>query len=758
MVKKNGNVPTLSRKILKWFAYAIAISVSLAIVLILLVWVGVFGQLPDKDHLKKIQHPIASEVYSADSVLLGRYYLQDRSPVEAKEIPKSLKEALIATEDVRFYHHSGVDVKSLFRVLFKTILLQDEGSGGGSTLTQQLAKNLYPRKHYALLSMPINKIKEFIVASRLEDTYSKDEILVLYLNTIPFADNTYGVKTAAYRFFSKSVRELSVDESAVLVGMLKATHYYNPRLFPNRSIKRRNTVLSQMEKYGYLSSADKISFQSKPLGLHYNNTTYNAGLAPYFRAHIKTELIEWCKEHSRPDGSPFNLYTDGLKIYTSIDSRMQQYAEEGMRSQMQSLQQRFERQLAKSKLNSIAKQKLKLLPEYASLKEKGLNDAEIVKRLSKPAKTKIFNWDGKEDAEMSVLDSLKHHLKFLQAGVLAVEPQTGYVKVWVGGIDFRYFQYDHVKESTKRQVGSTIKPLIYAAAIESGVSPCDYISARKTSYTNMEGWTPENTDEETYEKKYSMEGGLSGSVNTVSVKILEKTGISNAISLVRKMGITSKLPAVPSLALGTPSISVMEMVNAYAVLANHGVYRSPSYLISICDQHGEELETFKPDREGHRALSRESSDLMVHMMKTVVSEGTGSALRSKFGIANDIAGKTGTTQSNVDGWFIAVMPKLVIGAWVGSDDPQMHFNSTALGQGSVTALPIVGKFLAKANQDQTLKSVMWKRFDPLPDQLLARLDCKPSKSNKNLFERIFQPKKKKGVKITKFKKHGGRSS
>ncbi len=749
---------SLIRKFLKWILYGFGAIVSLIALLVLLVWIGIFGKLPDDEHLKKIQHPIASEVYSTDSVLLGRYYLQDRSPVSAKEIPSRLKNALIATEDVRFYKHSGVDIKSLFRVLFKTILLQDEGSGGGSTLTQQLAKNLYPRKRYALLSMPINKIKEFIVASRLEHAYSKDEILVLYLNTIPFADNTYGVKTAAFRFFSKPVAQLTVDECAVLIGMLKATHYYNPRLFPERSLARRNVVLSQMEKNGYLSSSEKGSFQSRPLGLHYNNTTYTGGLAPYFRAYLKNELLEWCQAHKRADGNPYNLYMDGLKIYTSIDSRMQRYAEEAMQSQMKSLQERFEKQLSKSKLNALAKKKMKQLPAYVALKAQGLSDNEIAKRLAKPVKTKIFNWSGKEDAEVSVTDSLKHHLKFLQAGVLAVEPQTGFIKVWVGGIDYRYFQYDHVRESTKRQVGSTIKPLLYAAAIENGVSPCSYISARKTSYTNMEGWTPENTNEETYERKYSMEGGLSGSVNTVSVKILEKTGISNAIGTVRKMGITSKLQAVPSLALGTPSISVLEMVNAYAVLANHGIYKSPTYLVEIRDRNDNVLESFEPDKKGQRALSAESSDMMVHMMQSVVSEGTGSALRSKYGITNDVAGKTGTTQSNVDGWFIAVMPKLVIGAWVGADDPSMHFSSTALGQGSATALPIIGKFLVKANQDKSLQSVMWKRFAPLPDHLLAKLDCKPSKSNKNLFERIFQPRKKKGMKITKFKNRGGRSS
>jgi penicillin-binding protein 1A len=684
-------------------------------------------------------------------VLLGRYYFQDRSPVSASEIPKSLKEALVATEDVRFYEHDGVDVKSLIRVLVKSILLQDEGSGGGSTLTQQLAKNLYPRKSYVFLSLPVNKIREIIIARKLEKVYSKDDIIVLYLNTVPLADNTYGIKTAADRFFSTPVKQLSAEQAAVLVGMLKATHSYNPRLFPERSLTRRNVVLAQMEKYGYLKSSELEILKAKPLGLRYNNTTYNAGLAPYFRAYIQRELLNWCSQHQKADGSSYNLYTDGLKIYTTIDSRLQRYAEQAMKAQMKILQERFEDQLDKSRLEKIAKNTLVQLPQYKQLKQQGLDEKAILEKLNHPVKTKVFSWQGDKETEMSIYDSLKHHLKFLQAGILAMDPASGAIRIWVGGIDHKYFQYDHVRESTKRQVGSTLKPLLYAAALESGISPCTYVSARQTAYTNMEGWAPQNTDEETYERKYSMEGGLSGSVNTVSVKILEKTGIHTAISLIRRMGINSDLPAVPSLALGTPSISMMEMVTAYSVLANDGVHRDPFYLTSITDQRGGTIKKFKDEREATRALSKESSQMMLYMLKSVVSEGTGSALRTKYGIANDVAGKTGTTQSNVDGWFIAVMPKLVVGAWVGADDPRMHFRSTTLGQGAATALPIVARFLSEANKDKALRNTMWATFEPLPADLVQKLDCKRSKSNKNFLEKIFRKNKKKGIKVTKFK-------
>ncbi|MEO5601176.1 MAG: transglycosylase domain-containing protein [Cyclobacteriaceae bacterium] len=716
---------------------------------IFLVWTGTFGAIPNKDHLKEIHHPIASEVYSADSVLLGRYYTQDRSPVRADEIPKTLKQALVATEDVRFYEHHGVDMKSLIRVLIKSLLLQKESSGGGSTITQQLAKNLYPRKSVGLLSLPVNKVREFIIAGRLEDVYTKDEILLLYLNTIPFADNTYGIKTAADRFFSTPVKNLTIDQSAMLVGMLKATHSYNPRLFPDRARVRRNLVIAQMAKYDFITQNEKVQLQARPLILQYNNVAHNTGAAPYFRAYIKNELLQWCEENKKADGNAYNLYTDGLKIYTTIDSRLQRYAEAAMQRQMKTLQQKFASQLNSQKLNEVANRKLHQLPQYSSLKESGLSEKEILATLKKPVKTKVYTWDGVKDVNMSFYDSIKHHMQFLQAGIMALEPSSGDIKVWVGGIDHRFFQYDHVRPGTKRQVGSTLKPILYAAALEKGIGPCSYISARKTEYSNMDKWTPENTNQDTYDRKYSMEGGLSGSVNTVSVKLLEKTGIGSAISVARKMGISSELPEVPSLALGTPSISMMEMVGAYGTLANGGVYIKPRYLLAIADQNGNVLETMEAEEKPTRALSKESAQMMVHMLKRVVSEGTGSSLRTRYGIQNDVAGKTGTTQLNVDGWFMAITPKLVIGSWVGADDPRLRFRSTALGQGSATALPITALFLQQVNKDKTLREISTARFAALSQKLVEELDCKDSKSNLNIFERIF--KKKKKTKVTKFR-------
>jgi penicillin-binding protein 1A len=749
MLKRLFPGKSASRLIARIVMYLFLGGVSLVFLLFVLVWAGFFGKLPGKDELKNINHQLASEVYSADSVLLGRYFIQERSFSAPSEIPECLKKSLIATEDIRFYEHNGIDYKSLGRVLIKSLLLQKESSGGGSTLTQQLAKNLYPRKSYTFLSLPVNKIREMIIASRLESYYSKNEILALYLNTIPFADNTYGIKTAADRFFSIPVRDLDCNQSAVLVGMLKATHHYNPRLFPERSLQRRNVVISQLAKYNFITQKQKEKFQAQPLVLKYNYTSDNDGLAPYFRSYIQRELIEWCKEHKKSDGSSYNLYTDGLKIYTTIDSRLQAYAEEAVKSQMKILQERFKSQIAAKKLNAITIETVRQLPQYKLLKSDGLGEKKILSRLKEPVQTKVFSWDGEKEVKISLYDSVKHHLQFLQTGLMAMNPHNGNVLVWVGGINHGYFKYDHVRESTKRQVGSTFKPILYAAALESGISPCDYISARKTVYSNMEDWTPENTSDETYDKKYSMEGGLAGSVNTVSVKLIEETGVNKAIEVAKRMGIKSKLPPVPSIALGTPSISVFEMVNAYSVLANQGIYVEPRFITTIADKSGNVLERFKSSN-GSQAVSKETARMMIDMLQSVVSSGTGASLRTRYGLTNDLAGKTGTTQSNVDGWFIAITPHLVTGCWVGADNPQLHFQTTALGQGAATALPVIATFIQKANKDKNLRSMMFAKFEPLPDYLADKMNCAPSKSNLNIFQKIF--KKKNKVKVAKFKR------
>jgi penicillin-binding protein 1A len=737
---------TVARKVLLAAAALAAVGIFGLLLLVLLVWTGALGALPDKEELLAVQNPVATEVYSADSVLLGRYFIQERSDVRYQDIPRHLEDALVATEDVRFYEHHGVDRRSMLRVLVKSIFFQNESSGGGSTIAQQLAKNLYPRRNYWVLSLPINKVRELIVASRLEKVYDKPALLTLYLNTIPFGDNTYGIEAAAQRFFSTHARDLTLPQAAVLVGMLKGTNAYNPRLYPQKSLQRRNVVLAQMKKYNKLSVATADSMQGLPLELKYNRITHHTGLAPYLREYIRPILTEWCKNHQRQDGQPYNLYTDGLKVYTTIDSHLQQYAEEAMRTQMAAIQKQFASHWGgKSKPwsadPSILKDAVKRSGRYQSLQRQGLPEADIDKAMRTPITMTRFTWQGEEEVSMSPMDSIQYYLTFLQAGLLAMEPSTGRIRAWVGGIDHHYFQYDHVRASTKRQVGSTFKPIVYAAALERHVKPCQFISAEKVTYADQKNWTPENT-EENYDLKYSMEGALAYSVNTVSVKVLEKAGIDNTIALARSMGIEGELPSVPSLALGVSDLSVMEMTTAYACFVNNGRKVTPYPIATITDRQGRVLERIEPTRKPEQVMSAETAKLMVHMLKRTVNEGTAASIRSRYGIRNDLAGKTGTTQSNADGWFMAMMPNLVVGCWVGADDRRIRFRTTALGQGAHTALPIVARLISQANNDPALARTMRAQFAPLPPDLENELSCVPYKEDKNLIERIFGKKQK----------------
>lgn len=711
------------------------------LVLIIVVWSGLLGRIPGKEELKNIENHAATEIYSADSVLLGRYFIQERSTVKYEQISPSVINALIATEDVRFYDHEGIDYRSLARVLIKSILFQDESSGGGSTVTQQLAKNLYPRKRYWMLSLAVNKIREAITASRLEDVYSKEEILTLYLNTVPFADNTYGIEAAADRFFSTSARNITVEQAAVLVGMLKATYLYNPRIYPKRATTRRNVVLMQMEKYGYLPWEKAEYLKTLPLKLAYKKITHHSGMAPYFRTFVRDELEKWCSNHFKENGEPYNLYTDGLKVYTTVDSRLQSFAEAAAKEQMSKLQREF---FAHWKgddpwkgygtvIEKAARQSLR----YRSLSEAGMQHDEILAEMSKPVFTNVFTWEGEREIKISPLDSIRHHLEYLNTGFLAMEPNTGHVKAWVGGIDHSFFEYDHVRESTKRQVGSVFKPIIYASALERGEKPCTYTSAEKVVFTDMDDWTPRNT-EENYDRKYSMEGALAYSVNTVSVKLLEKAGIENAIDLARRMGVRSDIPQVPSIALGTPSVSLLEMITAYSVFANGGLSVTPMYITTVTDKEGNVLENFaSQQKEQERVMRKETAQLIIQMLRSVVSQGTGTSLRSRYGITNDIAGKTGTTQDNADGWFIAMSPHLVAGSWVGADIPVIRFRTTQLGQGAHTALPVVAAFYQRMNREPAFRSLSLARFPDLPDHLKRQLDCALFKADENVFERLF---------------------
>ncbi|MEM1407766.1 MAG: transglycosylase domain-containing protein [Bacteroidota bacterium] len=720
---------------------------------VMLVASGLFGELPTKVQLANIKNNVTTEVYSADGVLIGKYYIQERSNISFDQISKNVIHALIATEDARFYDHYGIDPRSLIRVLLKTVILRDRSGGGGSTISQQLVKNIFPREDHGIWTIPVIKAKESILAYRLENIYSKDEILALYLNTVPFGDNVFGIETASRRFFSKSSSELKPEEAAVLVGMLKANYTYNPRLFPEKSLTRRNTVLNQMHKYGYLNENELSHLKDQPLKLNYSAAKERASSASYFKQRLKNKLQEWIRLNPKPDGTHYNLYTDGLKIYTTIDSRIQKYAEKAMQSHMADLQKSFDQHWKSSqpwdKDPAILKAAIHRNPKYIRLKKEGRTETEIYQALGQKKPMKVFKWGDQKEQELSTLDSIKHYLKILQSGVLALDPKNGDVKAWVGGVDFNYFQFDHVSKSTKRQVGSTFKPFVYAAALERGYDPCAHISASRLVYTDQKDWTPNNADEEENILKYSYKGALAKSVNTVAVKVLEEVGLDETITLARSLGIESDIPELPSIALGTPSISLCEMTRAYAALANDGIVREPRFIAKIENNRGELLAEFNTDN-GKREISEETAALITEMMREVIHTGTGSRIRWKYSLSNDLAGKTGTTQSNADGWFIGYNPALVVGVWVGADDPRVRFRSSRLGSGANMALPIFAKLFKQMNSDPKLASVSKAKFPKPSPALLAQLACDDFKDDKNFIENLLGLEKKEKIKKKEF--------
>ena len=701
---------------------------------------GFFGPIPTVTDIREYENSTASEVYSVDSVLIGKYFLQERTNVQFDQLPQHLVDALIATEDIRFFKHQGVDHRSLFRVALKTMLLQDQSSGGGSTITQQLAKNLFPRSGSGFLSLPINKIKEMVVAGRIESVYTKTEILSLYLNTVSFGYNAYGIETAAKRFFDKAPQELQVQESAVLVGMLKATSLFNPRRNPERALQRRNIVLSQMSKYGFVDELAGDSLQQLPLELQFTPTSHNEGLATYFREHLRPEIQQWAAGKIKSDGSPINLYTDGLKIYTTIDSKLQRYAEEAVSAHMGKLQEIFNNHWGKTrpwyKNRNTLLTTIRKTPRYRQLKAQGLSEAEIQEVFKEPYPMKVFTWEGEKEVEMSPLDSVKHYLYFLNAGFLAMDPQNGAVLAWVGGINHKYFKFDHVNSQTKRQVGSIFKPIVYAAALESGVKPCDFVSSKRITYTNFDDWSPGNADNK-YQGYYSVQGALTHSVNTVSVKVLKRTRISRAVDMAQKMGIETEIPAVPSIALGTPNLSLFEMVGAFGTFARSGNSVKPHYLTSITDNEGKVLEQFMEESPSQRAMSSSTAATMIQMMRNVVNQGTAQRIRSTYNLKNDVAGKTGTTQSHADGWFIGITPKLVAGAWVGSDDPAIHFRTITYGQGAAMALPIWALFMQKVNDDPQYDPIQRAQFPATTQDIAQSLDCVDYKEHRDFYQ-LFQ--------------------
>lgn len=673
---------------------------------------GLLGYMPSIKELENPSSAIASEVYAADGTLLGKYYIQNRSPVKHEEISPHILDALIATEDFRFKEHSGIDGIAVMRAV---LLLGTKG--GGSTLTQQLAKNLFPRQNQNIFTLPVIKLKEWIMAIKLEKNLTKEEIITLYLNTVPFGDNTYGIRNASMTFYSKHPSKVSIDEAAVLVGMLKGNTLYNPRRNPENARARRNVVIDQMVKYNYLSESEAESYKQKPIKLNYVKQNHHSGLAPYFRQVLEQEMKTWSKNNEKENGEAYNLYRDGLKIYTTIDPKMQRYAEEAVAQHLKGLQKAFAAQ-PKIKNGTIwasgqPKQELKNLMQrsdrYLNLKENGLSEEEIIKNFNTPVEMTVFTWDKKDrekDTVMTPLDSLKYMRAFLQAGFMAMDPYTGEVKAWVGGIDHRYFQYDHVNISTKRQVGSTIKPLLYCLAVDNGYSPCSSVN------TNPQQFQGQKAPYDAGGSKYgsiSMKKALAHSVNNASLFLLNQVGIGPFIDFVHKSGISSNIEKVPSIALGVSDISLFEMLWSYTMFPNHGINTKPIYITRIEDKNGNVLKDFAPVQK--EIINDHTAYKMVLMMQGVTEPGgTAQRLRYRYGLTGDMAGKTGTTNNQADAWFIGFTPQLLAGVWVGCDDRYLRFSSMAMGQGASAALPIWAYFMQKVRKDKSTGITADARF------------------------------------------------
>ena len=610
------------------------------------------------------------------------------------------------------------------RVLFKTVLLRQSGSGGGSTITQQLAKNLFPREKISGFRLVTRKIQEWIIAVRLERNYTKEEIIAMYLNTVEFGSNSFGIKAASQTFFNKPPSQLQTEESAVLVGLLKAPTFYSPIRNPENSKRRRNTVLYQMNRYNLLSQAEFDSLKAMPIKLKFQSEDHNIGVATHFREYLRLYLTRWCNEHKKSDGTAYNIYRDGLRIYTTIDSRMQKYAEEATREHLTELQKTFfehwKGKTAWEETPEIITDAMKRSDRYQELEENDVKADSIKKVFNTKVPMTVFTWNGERDTLMSPLDSIKYYKMILQTGMMSMEPQSGQIRAWVGGNDYKYFKYDHVKEG-RRQVGSTFKPFVYTLAMQEGYSPCYKVPNVRVTIIGEDGvpWSPENSDGK-YGGMISLKEALAESVNSITAFLIKQFGPGAVIEIARKMGITSPMEPFPAISLGTPDISVYEMTGAYATFASKGVWTEPVFITRIEDKNGVVLQEFVPRKV--EALSEETAYVTLSLLKGVVEVGTGVRLRYKFGLNNPIAGKTGTTQNQSDGWFVGITPELVSGVWVGCEDRSVHFRTITLGQGANTALPIWALYMKKVYADKSI-NLSQEDFERPEGKLSIELDC-----------------------------------
>ena len=671
------------------------------VLLISSVGFGLFGELPSFRDLENPKSNLATEVISSDGNILGTYFIQNRSNAKYKDLSPNLVNALIATEDVRFYKHSGVDLKGTFAIIFYSAIGKKRGS---STITQQLAKNLFPRKKQNIFNIGIIKLKEWLTAIKIERNYTKEEIITMYFNTVDFGSNSYGIKAASKTYFSKTPIKLSIDESALLVGILKGTTVFSPIKNPERAIKRRNVVLEQMEKYGFISEAQLTENTSKELNLQFQSPDHNQGSATYFREYVRQEVTAWCKENKKADGETYDIYRDGLKIYTTIDSRMQAYAEAAVKEHLTYLQAEFYKHW-KGKTpwgenTDIISTSMRRSDRYQQLKEDGIAESEIKKIFETPIKMTLFSWAGDIDTTLSPIDSIKYYKWYLRSSFMSMDPHNGAIKAWVGGPNYEYFKYDQVKMG-KRQVGSTFKPFVYTVAMDNGWSPCYEAPNLPIVFEDFDNWSPKNSDGK-QGGMMTLRNGLANSVNLITAFMMKQVGPQAVVNVAKKMGITSDIPAYPSICLGTADVSLYEMVGAYSTYANKGIWTEPVYISRIEDKNGNVLYEKIPRKVD--ALSEQTAYLMLYMLRGVIDKGTGLRLRGpRYRFTNPIAGKTGTTQENSDGWFIGITPDLVSGVWTGAEDRSVHFRSTNLGEGANTALPIWALYMKKVYADATLK-------------------------------------------------------
>ena len=711
---------------------------------------GFFGQMPDLQQLENPKTNLATQIITSDNIIIGKYYFKDnRTPISFEELPQNLIDALIATEDERFYSHSGVDWKSTLRAIYYM-----GERGGASTITQQLARQLFVGvRSRNILEAIIQKIKEWVLSFELESRYTKNEIIAMYLNIYDFGYNADGIKSAAKIYFDKSPINLKLDESAVLVGMLKNSSLYNPIRRPEKVRNRRNVVFNQMLRNDYINKIEYDSLKSLDLNINYTPESHREGLATYFRAYLQDFMKKWIKNNPKEDGSLYNIYRDGLKIYTTIDSRLQNIAETSMKEHMKNLQDEFFAQndtvdvnvspfvdLRQGQIDTLLMNSAKRSDRWKNFKNIGLDENEILASFEKKTSMRVFSYNGEIDTIMTPMDSIRYYKKFLRASMMSMDPNSGHVKVWVGGFDYKHFQYDQVFQG-RRQIGSTFKPFLYATAIDQlRLSPCDLLPdalycIEPFKHGNVESWCPKNSGDR-YGRTRTLKNALANSINTISARLMDRVGPRPVIDLAKKMGIKSRLPKVPSIALGTPDISLFEMVGAYSTFANKGIYIKPIIITRIEDKNGTIL--FEVIPETTDVLSEESAYVTINLLKGVTEEGSGMRLRHEgaevsnlvfqnvvtgypYKFENPIAGKTGTTQNQSDGWFLGMVPNLVTGVWVGGEDRSIHFKDIAYGQGATMALPIWALFMKSVYDNEDL--LISKEDFESPDVLTIPIDC-----------------------------------